>query len=387
MRSSECSSESGLETAIGAARGSPSGSRSRSRLPGVGEAPADDRVEAEVAHHVLGAAAQQLLAGQAPDLPGAAGSVDGQVRVVAVDAADLLDQVDLAGDVVVAVDGHRRPPGPRRRARRRSRAARGSAAWSACGSPCRAAARPARRAGRAAWLRRDLGGDVDRPRDQLRAAELDHQPRGDPLAPACELGVELLLEAGGGLRAQAELARGAQDVDPVPGRDLEQDPGRLLGDLGDLAAHDPGDPRGPVRGRRRAPSRRRRRRSTPSSVVIFSPSLAVRIDQLAARDLVEVEGVQRLRGEQHHVVGDVDDVVDRPLAGRHQPRLQPGGERPDLHVGEDARGEARAELGDLDRDRGVVGAPPLARRLGVLGPTAPGRAGRSVIAWTSRATP
>ena len=33
-----------------------------------------------------------------------------------------------------------------------------------------------------------------------------------------------------------------------------------------------------------------------------------------AGDEVEVEGVHRLPGQQHHEVGDVDDVVDRPLA-------------------------------------------------------------------------
>ena len=77
-------------------------------------------------------------------------------------------------------------------------------------------------------------------------------------------------------------------------------------------------------------------RSTPSSVVIFSPSLARADGQRPAGDLVEVEGVQRLGGQQHHVVGDVDDVVDRPLPGGAEPRLQPGRRGPDLHVGEDA---------------------------------------------------
>ena len=174
---------------------------------------------------------------------------------------------------------------------------------------------PRRRAGPARRRRRRLGGDVDRPRHQLRPAELDHQPRGDPLGPHAELGVELLLEARGGLRAQAEQARGAEDVGPVPVRDLEQDPGRRLGDLGDLAAHDPGDPRGPVlvadqhRLGVEAPL------DSPSRVVIVSPSSAARTVSAAVRHPVEVEGVQRLRGEQHHVVGDVDDVVDRPLAG------------------------------------------------------------------------
>ena len=73
-------------------------------LAGVGEAPADDLVEAEVAQRVLGPAPQPLLAGRAADLPRArAGSVVGRCSSKPWIAADLLDQVDLAGDVVVAV--------------------------------------------------------------------------------------------------------------------------------------------------------------------------------------------------------------------------------------------------------------------------------------------
>ncbi len=78
--------------------------------------------------------------------------------------------------------------------------------------------------------------------------------------------------------------------------------------------------------------------------------------------------MQRLRGHQHHVVGDVDDVVDRPHPGADQPRLEPERRRPDLDVGEHPRREARAELRHLDRDRGVVGDLPFTRRLGVLRP-------------------
>ena len=90
--------------------------------------------------------------------------------------------------------------------------------------------------------------------------------------------------------------------------------------------------------------------------------------QRPVRHLVEVEGVQRLRGEQHHVVGDVDDVVDRPLAGGG--RAAPAARRrgPDRHVGEDAGGESRAEIGYLDRDRGAVGHIPLTLGRRVLGP-------------------
>ena len=110
--------------------------------------------------------------------------------------------------------------------------------------------------------------------------------------------------------------------------------------------------------------------------------------QRAAGDLVEVEGVQRLRGQQHHVVGDVDDVVDRPLAGGASSRAcSQGGEGADRDVGEDAGGEARAELGDLDRDRGVVGRPRPRPRPARPRPTARRPSGAPLIAWTSRATP
>ena len=55
-------------------------------------------------------------------------------------------------------------------------------------------------------------------------------------------------------------------------------------------------------------------------------------DQLAAGHLVQVEGVQRLRGQQHHVVGDVDDVGDRPLPGGGEALPQPERRGTDLHV-------------------------------------------------------
>ena len=39
-------------------------------------------------------------------------------------------------------------------------------------------------------------------------------------------------------------------------------------------------------------------------------------DDLLAADLRRVEGVHRLAVFQHHVVADIDDVVDRPQADR-----------------------------------------------------------------------
>ena len=98
-------------------------------------------------------------------------------------------------------------------------------------------------------------------------------------------------------------------------------------------------------------------------------------DQRAARHQVGVERVQRLPAEQHHVVGDVDDVGDRPLAGRHQPRLQPRRRLAELHVLVQHGGEARAQLAVLhpDREARDLVARRAARRSGSGVSSAPGR--------------
>ena len=91
-------------------------------------------------------------------------------------------------------------------------------------------------------------------------------------------------------------------------------------------------------------------------------------DQEAARDLVEVVGVKRLPGQQHHVVRDVDDVRDRPLARGDQAGAEPQRRGAHLDALEGARGESRAELRHLDLDpREVVGGAG-AGGLRVLGP-------------------
>ena len=78
--------------------------------------------------------------------------------------------------------------------------------------------------------------------------------------------------------------------------------------------------------------------------------------------------MQRLRGHQHHVVGDVDHVVDRAHAGADQPRLEPERRRPDLDVREHPGRETRAELRHLNGDRGIVRDLALAGGLGVIVP-------------------
>ncbi len=67
-------------------------------------------------------------------------------------------------------------------------------------------------------------------------------------------------------------------------------------------------------------------RQAPQLAVERAELLAVAAaadDDVVARDVVVVEGVQRLPQLEHHVVRDVDDVVDRTLLERDQPLLQP----------------------------------------------------------------
>ena len=58
-------------------------------------------------------------------------------------------------------------------------------------------------------------------------------------------------------------------------------------------------------------------RSTPSRVVIVSPVVGEPHDDAAPGEAGEVERVQRLVALEQHVVGDVDDVADRPHARLH----------------------------------------------------------------------
>ena len=151
---------------------------------------------------------------------------------------------------------------------------------------------------------------------------------------------------------------------PFHDGDLHQHARRALVHLGALAAHHAGDRRRPVGvvdDEHLAVERADLSVERGDLLAVARPAH----DQAPAGDAIEVEGVQRVPGEEHRVVGDVDDVVDRALPRGHQPRLQPRRRRADRDVLEHARGEARAQVGGLDHD---LGAGDLARRAGVLSP-------------------
>ena len=86
---------------------------------------------------------------------------------------------------------------------------------------------------------------------------------------------------------------------------------------------------------------------------------------MAALHAGEVEGVHGLAVLQHHVVGDVHDVVDGPDAGVAQPFPHPGGGGLDPDVLHEAGGVAGAEVGVLDVDvHGVRDGAAAAADLG-----------------------
>ncbi len=77
-------------------------------------------------------------------------------------------------------------------------------------------------------------------------------------------------------------------------------------------------------------------------------------DDPAAVDGGGIEGMDRLPELDHHVVAGVDDVRDRPLAGREQAHLDVVRRRADRDSRHPATDEARAQVRILDLDRETV---------------------------------
>ena len=302
-----------------------------------------------------------------------------------VDPRDLLDQVGLAGDVGAAEVGDLDlETVAARHVGANSSALRISAQRSRGISSPSSAVEP--RVAQSDRVRRGPGAaDVDRAGHGRAPHSSTISSGRDDLRLHRLLGLELLLEAGRGLAAQR---RASSEVRWTFG------PSQVATSISTRVV--------PSWTSERAPPITPAIDVGPSSSSITTISLVERaglaverLDLLAvgparrtfsaaARDPVEVEGVQRLPGQQHHVVGDVDDVRDRALPGRHQPRLQPQRARPDASRPEHPRGEAPAQLGALDVDD--LDPSTLAVGAVVLGPGG-GASGAPVAAWTSRATP
>ena len=164
---------------------------------------------------------------------------------------------------------------------------------------------------------------------------------------------------------QAEQPGRLADAPRLEGGALEGDRRRRRTDLGVLATEDPGDAERALR----VGDDERAVGKDPVDAVERAQRLASSCrprDEEAAAEHGVVVRVQRLTELEHDVVGDVDDVVDRPHARRHEPCLHPSGRGSDANVVEQGRGEPRARHVVLDT---YVEAPrrlfrePLERRL------------------------
>ena len=130
-------------------------------------------------------------------------------------------------------------------------------------------------------------------------------------------------------RRQALRLDRPADVDEVPGGAFEQDVRGGLRHLRLGAAHHAGQRQRPLpvahehRERIRACARRRPASCSVSPASGRRVMIVGRFAAGAPHEHVPVEGVQRLAQFEHHEVGRVDDVADRPGAGQPQPALHP----------------------------------------------------------------
>ena len=135
--------------------------------------------------------------------------------------------------------------------------------------------------------------------------------------------VDALAEAEGGLACEAEAEGGPPDINAREGGSLDGHPGRLRPDRGLEGGHDPG---------------KAGRDAARGDDDVASHELAlfpVHRDEFAlvvvdGREVISLEGVEvvhveGLPGEEHRVVADVDDGVDRADARGDEPAPQPGG--------------------------------------------------------------
>ena len=166
--------------------------------------------------------------------------------------------------------------------------------------------------------------------------------------------VDLALKADGGVGDQRKVAAGVRGAAGVEAGALDHHVNGIVLDLGIHAAHDTGQRHGTLAvgdeahaGVEHALLAVERR----ELLVLLGGTNHHTTVAIALGKGVQVKGVQRLTGEHHHVVGDVDDVVVRAHAQGVEALDHPVWRRADLDVAHDAGNVAVAQalVGDLDR--------------------------------------
>ena len=194
-----------------------------------------------------------------------------------------------------------------------------------------------------------LGDDVHHALHHFAGAQQFHQLAGPLHGFQGVHGVQTLFVAGGSVGTHIQSGGGAVDRGAVEVGGLKEDHGGIAHDLAVGTAHDAGHADGSVL------IADAEHRGGQLSLIAVQRLNGLALTGGADDDMValhagEVEGVHGLAVFQHHIVGDVHDVVDGADAGVPQPLPHPGGGGLDLHVLHHPGGVPGAEVAVLDVD-------------------------------------
>ena len=161
------------------------------------------------------------------------------------------------------------------------------------------------------------------------------------------------LVTAGSLCAQTQRAGRQADIRAVKRRNLEHDGRCFLGDFGFFAAHHARNAgRVGLIGDHQHIRRKRALLAVQRGDGFAGVGAAH--DNVAVLHLRQIKSVHRVAGFQHHIVCDIDNIVDGTNAGGVQRLAHPHRRRADFHVANDARAVARAERGILHVDVHIV---------------------------------
>ena len=197
------------------------------------------------------------------------------------------------------------------------------------------------------------GENVDVAGSDLAAGDLlDERARdvGDIHATGL---IDLAFKANGGVGDQRQVAAGVRGATGVEAGALDHHVDGVVLDLGIHAAHNAGQCHGTLAVGDEAHAGVERALLAVEGrklLVLLGGANHHATMAIALGKGVQVKGVQRLTGEHHHIVGDVDDVVVRAHAQGVKALDHPVGRGADLHVAHDAGdiAVAQALVGDLD---------------------------------------
>ena len=200
-------------------------------------------------------------------------------------------------------------------------------------------------------LPRDIAADAECGADDVATSGRNDQIDGAISGFEGTVNIDAAFVAIGRIGREPESLAGGADGLALEERALEDEIGGVGADAGIHAAHNAGDDQGlgGVRDDQHLGSEHAllavERRE------FFSRDGATN-DDLSAAKFTRVEGVQRMTGFEHHIVADVDDVIDRTEADGGEARLEPRGARANLNAGNNVCGVEWAVFRTVDADGG-----------------------------------